>query len=133
MEGINKHNEPYYSSAIGTMTIHNENYISFVPHEGVGMHQLPEMKKEVHFLTKHLKGKKLPFISYSQTVQKIKNEELNYMKNTLPKLITKMAIVVNEGLSKYIIHTAIYFSRPTFPTKVFTNKNKAMDWLLNDN
>ncbi len=130
MEGTNEHNEPFYHSSVGIMTIHNEGYISYVPHPSTSFHKLEEMKKELNFLFKRLNGRKLPFISYSQSVTKINNEELNYMKEMLPDIITKMAVVVNEGLSKYIIHMAIYFARPMFPTKVFTNKTKALEWLL---
>jgi hypothetical protein len=133
MEGVNNHNDPYYSSAIGTMTIHNKKYISYLPHPNIGIHQLTEIKKEAQFLIKHLKGEKLPFIAHSETVRKINSKELNYMNKILPKLVNRMAVLVSEGLSKYIIHVAIYLSRPSFPVKVFTDKNKAMKWLLNDN
>ena len=133
MEGINENNEPYFKSNVGTMTIHNEGYISYVPYPHLSHHQLPEMKKELDFLLRKLNGKKLPFLTDNRTLKQMNGKELDYMKAQMPLFTSKVAYYVSEGLSKYIMHVLLTFYRPGFQQKIFTNKNKAIKWLLDEN
>jgi hypothetical protein len=42
---------------------------------------------------------------------------------------TASAFLVNDSISKFIAGIALGFNRPKIPLKVFTNRDKALDWL----
>lgn len=39
------------------------------------------------------------------------------------------ALLVGSGISKMVGNLFLTFSRPLFPTKIFTNEAKALEWL----
>ncbi len=132
MEGTNEHNEPYYHSGIGLMTIHNEGYISYRPHKkhNNSRHQVDVMQQELDFLLKNLNGKKLPFLTDNRELKKMDGKEFQFMRTKMHLFTNKAAAIVKDGLSKYVMHMVLHFFRPPFPFKFFTNETQALEWLL---
>lgn len=42
----------------------------------------------------------------------------------------RLAVLVGFGISKIIGNLALRFSKPKYPTRLFTNEEKAIEWLL---
>jgi len=53
------------------------------------------------------------------------NDDFNYQ-------LSKIAILQKSGLSMIMGNLYLKFSRPPFPTKLFTNEEKAMAWLFSE-
>jgi len=42
----------------------------------------------------------------------------------------KLAVIVGSSISRITGNIYLSFSKPAYPTKLFTNRDKALDWLL---
>lgn len=45
-------------------------------------------------------------------------------------MVDACAILVDNGISRTIANMALMFMKPKYPTKLFLDKQKALDWLL---
>ena len=45
-------------------------------------------------------------------------------------VISAMALVTETPLSNHLAQMFMWFSRPPYPTRLFTDENRARDWLL---
>lgn len=43
-----------------------------------------------------------------------------------------MAVIVGGGISKIVGNLALRFSKPRYPTRLFTKEEKAIEWLMNN-
>lgn len=48
------------------------------------------------------------------------------------RLASKVAVLVNSSLSQILGNLFIRFSKPPYPTKIFSQEEKAAKWLLNN-
>jgi len=76
-------------------------------------------------------GKKIPFLSDVRAVKKVTKEVRNLLASENAAMTCKAtAIYVESSLSRIMGNVFLVASKPLFPTKLFTDKEKAMDWLM---
>lgn len=75
----------------------------------------------------------IPMLVDARAIKGISKEVRDYIrkreKETGSKA-EKLAIIVGSGISKITGNMFFSFSKPPYPTKLFTNKEKALEWLL---
>lgn len=72
----------------------------------------------------------LPLLADIRNVKRSSKEVRDYINKNADNLISKVAVLVNSGLPKIIGNMFLSFAKPDYPTRIFTNKQKALEWLL---
>lgn len=73
----------------------------------------------------------MPFLTDISQIIQITKEVRDFLAdNDFAYYISKNAILINSGISKILGNIFLRFSKPNFPTKLFTDKQKAMAWLF---
>lgn len=49
--------------------------------------------------------------------------------DSIKKNVSGVAILLSSGVPKIIGNLFLRFSKPEYPTRLFTNKEKALEWL----
>lgn len=92
-------------------------------------------KQHIHMLKKYLIQNKLPspalaISDANQITDSVKKDVRDYLASEeLLSICKASALLVNSGISKAIGNLYLTFSKPRFPTKLFTNEQKALEWL----
>ena len=106
-------------------------------HKIVHVEMLPEAqlklehaKKNLSIIINLVKGEKhLHFIDV-RNMKKMSREAISYVSSKTNYAITSaMAIFVSSSSQKVIGNIVTKIMRPTFPTRLFTDKDKAYEWL----
>jgi hypothetical protein len=73
--------------------------------------------------------KKLCTMGNISKSQELTKHVRDYISGQLPKYIKAMALVSNSAVGKMVGNFFIILSRPPYPTRIFSNKEDAINWL----
>ena len=92
-------------------------------------------KQHISMLKEYLKKHNIPMPALaisdaSQIKNSVKKEIRDYLSSeALLPICKASALLVNSGISKTVGNFFLTFSQPSYPTKIFTNEKKALEWL----
>ncbi len=118
-----------FTSKTGKITIFNS-HIEYQLLPTAEIPTLEDLQKELDFMIKHLKGKKLPLLGDNRNLKNINPNLVNFMREKSGLFTNKAAILINPGISKFLFHIALFFNKPPYPIKAFIDENKAWEWLM---
>lgn len=79
---------------------------------------------------KLLQGKKRPVLGDIVAVKSVTRKARDYFAGVeFQKCNLAMALLVSSPVSKVIGNIFIAFNKPSYPTRLFTSKSKALEWL----
>jgi hypothetical protein len=120
------------SSDVGIITFRKDGIITFEPKEGKITHTVEAMAYEFEIFKKWANGNKVPFLTDNRELKKFENDVRVYAQQNLPVFCSKFAFIVRSGLSSFLTNMYMYINKSGVPTKAFTTKKDAIDWLKNE-
>lgn len=118
-------------SDVGILSLRKDNILTFEPKLGKTEQTLESMKKDLEIFTNWANGNKHGFLVDSRRFEKFDSEVRIYAQNKSPLFSDRYAILISSGISSFLANMFIYMNRPKIPTKTFTHKKDAIDWLKN--
>jgi hypothetical protein len=117
-----------FSTPIGDVTLKGGiMYVYQYPMEAT----LEQAKQHIAMLKEELKDYlPLPALINIKDMKTSKKEVRDYMSgDELNSMIIATALITGSGLSKILGNLFLSFSKPQFPTKLFSEEEKAAEWL----
>jgi len=119
-----------FSNEIGEIALRSDNLITFTPNNNVNRTNIDILKKELEILIDWTKDSgPLPFLSDNRSLKQMNSTERRFVQTKLPLFSSRIAIIVNGGLSSYFYNIMSYLNKPEIPMKAFNNKADAISWL----
>ena len=118
-------------SDVGVLSYRKDKIITFELQEGKTKQTLDSMKKDLAFFKEWANDEKLGFIVDSRRFKKFGAEARIYAQQQTPSFSSKYAIIISSGMSSFLANMFIYMNRPAIPTKTFTSKEDAINWIKN--
>lgn len=122
-----------FSSSIGNLTFNKkENYllVELLPKR---MDKLEEIEQHIHLISENV-GTRLPVptVVDIRALKGISKEVRDLMSKDkkATRQISCLAVIISSGISKIMGNIFMRFSKPDYPTRLFTDKQKAIDWIL---
>lgn len=116
-------------SDIGILSLRKDNILTFEPKPGKTEQTLDSMKTDLEILKNWANGRKYGFLVDSRRFKKFDSDVRVYAQKNSPQFSNKYAIIISSGTSSFLANMFIYINRPIIPTKTFTTKEKAVEWL----
>lgn len=105
-------------------------YLSVEAGSIIQLEDAKQARDSVREFARELKVTPILLIYDMEGTKKIEKEARSYLTN-LPEPLTKAcSVLVGSTLSRMLGNFLIGLNKPPFPAKLFTNKEKAADWLL---
>jgi hypothetical protein len=112
-------------------------YVAFWMEDGIltGMYKkdvvigLEAAKEIVALRKKFTLGVAYPALAYIKYVKTISKEAREYFADEGTDLLVKLALVTDSGFSKILGNIFLELDKPLTPTRMFTNKEEAVEWL----
>ncbi len=114
---------------IGRICLRKDNIITFEPKPGATKTSLDILKHDLSYFKEWTREGRLPMISDNRTLKEMNDSERRYIQEQLPVFCSKMAIIVDNGLSTFFFNIMCYLNKPDIPMKMFKNPDKAFTWL----
>lgn len=118
-------------SDVGVLSYRKDDIITFELQDGEDKQTLDSMKKDLDIFKEWANGDKLGFVVDSRKFKKFGSEARLYAQEHTPYFSCKYAIIISSGMSSFLANMFIYINRPTIPTKTFTSKEDAINWIKN--
>ena len=118
-------------SDVGVLSYRKDNIITFELQKGENKQTLDSMKKDLEIFKEWTNGEKLGFVVDSRKFKKFEAEARLYAQQHTPYFSFKYAIIISSGISSFLANMFIYINRPAIPTKTFTSKEDAINWIKN--
>ena len=120
--------EKKFSTPIGDVTLKDGiMYVYQYPVEAT----LEQAKEHIAMLREELKEHlPLPALIDIKDMKSTKKEVRDYLGGSdLIPIVKATALITGSGLSKIVGNLFLQFSKPNFPTKLFSDEAKAAEWL----
>ena len=114
---------------IGRICLRKDNILTFEPNAEARKTNIDILKHDLAYYKEWTKDGKLPMVSDNRTLKEMDDKERRYIQEQLPTFCSKMAILVDNGLSIFLFNMMCLFNKPDVPMKMFREPNKALDWL----
>lgn len=116
-------------SDVGILSLRKDSILTFEPQAGITEQTLDSMKKDLEIFKSWANGKKYGFLVDSRRFKKFDAEVRVYAQKHSPIFSHKYAIIISSGISSFLANIFLYLNRPSIPTKTFTTKESAIEWL----
>jgi hypothetical protein len=116
----------------GTICLRTDGIITFCAHEDI--FEVTDDKlfyNNIKIYKELTNNGKKPFLADNRKVAKFTVEQKKFMKEHLPKYFTKVALIMQNNTTKFMLNSFLYLYRPEIEIKGFVNQEKAIEWLLN--
>lgn len=114
---------------IGRICLRKDNIITFEPSPEATKTSVDILKHDLVYFMTWSKDGQLPMISDNRNLKEMTSEERRFIQEKLPVFCSKMAILVDNGLSIFFFNVMCYLNKPDIPMKMFKNPEKAFAWL----
>lgn len=114
---------------IGRICLRKDEIITFEPSPEATKTSVKILAHDFTYFQEWTKDKRLPMISDNRTLKEMNDAERRYIQEKLPIFCSKMAILVDNGLSIFFFNVMCYLNKPDIPMKMFKNEIKAFEWL----
>jgi hypothetical protein len=102
-------------------------YFEYFPGVEISMEDAIEISERQRQL---IEGKRRPVLGDISQVRSISREARTYFaSDDFQETNSALALLVNSPVSKVIGNMFIGFSKTIFPTRLFTSRSKALEWL----
>ena len=102
-------------------------HVKILPQAEISLGQVIEILKRSKKLWK---GEKIPILSDMSNVKYISRDSRAFLSSEEAVRVTKsLAMVGNSQISKVIGNFILGLNNPPYPVKLFTSKDKALQWL----
>lgn len=117
-------------NAIGVITLRADKIITFIPDSNATKTSLEILKKDLVTFKEWTKDTgPLPFLSDNRNLKQMNAEERGYIQDKLPLFASKIAIIIDGGLSIYFFNIMAHLNKPEIPMKAFKSFDKGIIWL----
>ncbi len=117
------------TSDVGILTLRKDDIFTFEPKPDETEQTLDSMKKDLEVFKGWAKERKYGFLVDSRRIKKFDTDARVYAQKHSPLFSDKYAIIISLGVSSFLANIFLHLNRPTIPTKTFTTKESAIDWL----
>ena len=114
----------------GIFELIDQKYIQFTIHNHITTHRIDCLKENFEAVTTLSKGKKYDMLTFTESMDRLGDEEENLIREMFPKLFKSQTIVTNNKLSIMIINFALTIKKPPIPMKIFSTEEKALKWMF---
>ena len=121
------------SSEISLLCLRKDGIVTLEPKEGETVQTLKSMKMDFEIFKDWTKNEKLNFLVDSRRLKKFDSELRVFAQKNSPLFFNKYAIIISSGTSSFLANIFIHLTKPKIPTKLFTNKTDAINWLKQNN
>jgi hypothetical protein len=119
-------------SEVGILSLRKDDILTFEPKLDKTEQTLVSMKTDLDILIEWADGKKYGFLVDSRRFKKFNSDARVYAQKHTPLFAHKYAIIISSGTSSFLANLFLYMNRPSIPTKTFTTKDSALNWLKNN-
>lgn len=116
----------------GTIHLYDSGILSHTPFKNFSKTSIDILTKDFQIFMELANNKKVLFFYDATTLFDFTTEQKKYMQKKLPMFARKQAILLGNGVSKFMFNTFLLFYRPQIPIKGFTSKKQAFEWLLDE-
>tara|TARA_B100000809_G_scaffold630_2_gene701 strand:+ start:1943 stop:2338 length:396 start_codon:yes stop_codon:yes gene_type:complete len=117
------------TSDVGILVLRKDDIITFEPKPEKTEQTLDSMKEDFEVFKQWSKEKKYGFLVDSRRFSKFDYACRVYAQKNCSQFSNKYAIIISSGISSFIGNIFMYLNKPDLPTKLFSNKADALDWL----
>ena len=114
---------------IGRICLRNDNILTFEPNSDARKTNIDILKHDLAYFKEWTKNGQLPMISDNRNLKEMSASERVYIQEQLPIFCSKMAILVDNGLSMFFFNIMCHLNKPDIPMKMFKDSDKAIEWL----
>jgi len=116
----------------GTIYLYDNGILSHTPFRNITKTNMDILSEDFQTFMELANNKKVLFFYDATTLFDFTTEQKKYMQKKLPMFARKQAILLGNGVSKFMFNTFLLFYRPQIPIKGFTSKKQAFEWLLDE-
>lgn len=118
------------SNHVGEISLRKDNILTFVPHSFATKTDLDTLKSDLKTYIEWTKSTgPLPFLSDNRNMKHLSTQERLYIQQNIHLFASKIAIIVNGGLSTFFFNIMTHLNPPRVPMKAFSDTEKALKWL----
>ena len=101
-------------------------YIKILPKSEI---TLEDIKEQFKIASKLVNNKRIPFLIDSRGVKSMERGSRKFIQEESKKIVSKLAILIGSYTSRLIGNLFIGINKSSYPTKIFTLEDKAIQWL----
>jgi ABC-type lipopolysaccharide export system ATPase subunit len=116
----------------GTICLYDNGILCHTPFRNVTKTSLDILTKDFHIFMKLANNQKVLFFYDARTLFDFTSKQKRYMQDHLPLFARKQAVLLGNGISKFMFNTFLLLYKPPIPIKGFASKKEAFDWLLTE-
>jgi len=114
----------------GVFELIDQKYIQFTIHNHITTHRIECLEENFEAVKILSKDKKYDLLTFTETMDRLGEEEEELIREMFPKLFKSQNIVTNNKLSIMIINLALTIKKPPIPMKIFSSEEKALKWMF---
>lgn len=109
--------------------LRNDGVVVFRANENVVNLSIPKLQLILESIIKLTNNKPAPLFVDLHNHIKLTDQEKNFLVNNLSLAITACAILEDNTMIRFVVHTFNYLYRPQTPIKMFKTEEEAVVWL----
>lgn len=121
------------SSKKSLLNLRKDGIVTLEPKMGETIQTLESMKIDFEIFKEWTKNEKYNFLVDSRRLQKFDSDLRVFAQEHSPLFFNKYAVIISSGTSSFLANMFMHFTKPKIPTKLFTNKTDAINWLNQNN
>ncbi|MDF1672615.1 MAG: hypothetical protein P1U41_03875 [Vicingaceae bacterium] len=115
------------------LNLRKDGIITLEPKMGETIQTLESMKIDFEIFKEWTQNEKYNFLVDSRRLQKFDSELRVFAQENSPIFFKKYAVIITSGTSSFLANMFMHLTKPQIPTKLFTNKTDAINWLNEKN
>lgn len=121
------------SSKKSLLNLRKDGIVTLEPKMGETIQTLESMEIDFEIFKEWTKHEKYNFLVDSRRLQKFDSELRVFAQENSPLFFNKYAVIISSGTSSFLANMFMHLTKPKIPTKLFTNKTDAINWLNQNN
>lgn len=87
------------------------------------------LEKSFEIIKSRAKGEKICWLGEVSNLTASDKEARDFAAIETPKFVKALALIVNSPLSRMVANLYLMLKKPAYPTRLFTDHEKAREWL----
>jgi len=121
-----------FRAQTGIIRIDDNGVLSHTPFKGIKKTSIEILQDDFEIFIELAKDKKVLFFYDATSLNDFTSEQKQFMQNHLPLFAKKQAVLIGNGISKFMFNTFLLLYKPQIPIKGFITKKEAFKWLLDE-
>lgn len=114
----------------GTIIKYSNGILFFKPDPDTTTLNMNQIQEHYAVFMEIQNGKPGIFLSDNRNMKKMGSDEKVFIKNTFPDFAHSAALIVENGISKFLLNIFLHLHSPKLNIKGFYNPVEAIEWLL---